>query len=85
MLTGFIIGMLTMYFIINLYYGCIAFNSAPTEFKDVRKVAWFEFWMDFFFGIYLTGILHKISCLTKWNIIMKQQIEKNKEKLDAEK
>ena len=85
MLIGFIIGLLTMYFIINLYYGCIAFNIAPTEFEDVRKLAWKEFFKDLLFAVYTTGVLQKLGCRLRWNMIISQAMKLEKEKMDAEK
>lgn len=63
MLIGFIIGMIFMYFLINLYFASISMNIAPTEYDDVRKLAWKEFWLDLFFGVYLVGIIHKTNCV----------------------
>jgi hypothetical protein len=85
MLIGFIIGLLTMYFIINLYFSCVAFNNTPTQFPEVKKLAWMGFAIDLIIGIWLRGIMYKIEVLARWNIIMKNHIEKSREKVDAEK
>ena len=80
MLTGFIIGMLTMYFTINLLFASIGMNATPTQFTDVRRGAWRNFWIDMFIGVWLVSILYKIVCLSKWNLIISQEIERRKKK-----
>ena len=76
MLTGFIIGMIFMYFLINLYFASISINIAPTEYDDVRKLAWKEFWLDLFFGVYLVGIIHKTACYMRWMLIVSGALKK---------
>ena len=78
MLTGFIIGMVVMYFLINLLFASIGMNATPTQFTDVRKGAWRNFWIDMFIGTWLVSILYKIACLSKWNLIMSEEIERRK-------
>ena len=67
---NFLLGMLLMYFIINLYFATICFNNSPTQFRDIRKNIWFGFVVDLFIGIWLRGIMYKIETLVKWNTIM---------------
>ena len=67
---NFLLGMVVMYFIINLYFATIGINNSPTQFKDVRKMAWSGFWVDMLIGIWIRGIMYKVEVLTKWNLIM---------------
>ena len=67
---NFLLGMIVMYFIINLYFATIGINNSPTQFKDVKKMAWCGFWVDMLIGIWIRGIMYKAEVLTNWNLVM---------------
>ena len=83
MLTGFIIGMLTMYFLINLYFASIYINNSPSELPQYRQISIMGFVLDLFVGIWVRGIMYKLETLTKWTVIMNVDSQK-KEKVDGE-